>query len=134
MKWEEFIKNVGNLPVIDTEILLAGVVNPEAVKVQISRWQNSKKLIQLKRGIYLLNEVYRKVDVYVPYLAVYLKKPSYISMEKALEYHGLIPEAVPVWTLITTKRSGKIILKEGTFDYRHIKPSFFLGIQFSYRK
>jgi predicted transcriptional regulator of viral defense system len=127
MKWEEFIKVVGQLPIIDTEILLAGVSRPEPMKVQISRWEKSGKLIQIKRGIYLLAEHYRKIDIYEPFLAVYLKKPSYISMEKAFEYHGLIPEAVPVYTLVTTKRLEKIASKAGTFDYRHIKPSLFWG-------
>ena len=127
MKWEEFIKVVGNLPVIDTELLLAGVSDFNSVKVQISRWQKAGKLIQIKRGIYLLDMPYRKVDVYEPYLASILKRPSYISLEKAMEYHNLIPEAVPVWTSVTTKRPGKFVSKAGTFYYRHIKSSLFWG-------
>lgn len=127
MKWTEFIKLVGGLPVIDTEILLTGVSKPEPLKVQISRWQKAGKLIQIKRSIYLLAEPYRKVEVYEPYLASILKRPSYISLEKALEYHGLIPEAVPVYTSVTTKRPEKIISKVGVFDYRHIKSFLFWG-------
>ena len=127
MKWEEFIKLVGNLPVIDTEILLAGVSDSKAVKVQTSRWQKAGKLIQVKRGIYLLDVPYRKVNIYEPYLASLLKKPSYLSLEKALEYHGLIPEAVPVYTSVTTKRAGEFVSEAGTFNYRHIKSSLFWG-------
>lgn len=127
MKWEDFIKQVGNLPLIDTEILLAGVANPRAFKVQISRWVNSGRLIQLKRGIYLLAELYRKRGVFEPFVASVLKKPSYISLEKALEYHGLIPEAVAVYTSVTPKRSARFVTKEGIFAYRHIKKSLFWG-------
>lgn len=127
MKWEEFVKIVGNLPVIETELLLAGVSNTGPVKVQISRWQKAGKLAQLKRGIYLLSEPYRKIDIYEPYLASLLKKPSYLSLEKALEYHNLIPEAVMVYTSVTTKRPGKFTSEAGTFDYRHIKNSLFWG-------
>ena len=129
MKWEEFIKVAGDLPVIDTEILLTGVSSPEPVKVQISRWHKSGKLIQVKRGIYLLAEVYRKVKVYEPYVASLLKRPSYISLEKAMEYYGLIPEAVPVYTSITTKRPGRFVSEIGVFDYRHIKDSLFWGYE-----
>jgi len=67
------------------------------------------------------------VDIYEPYIASVLKKPSYISLQKAFEYHGLIPEGVPVYTCVTTKRPGKIITPIGTFDYRHIKNSLFWG-------
>lgn len=127
MKLGEFIKITGNLPVIDSEILLTGASGPEAIKVQLSRWKKSGKLIQVKRGIYLLAPSYRKVNVYEPYIASLLKKPSYISLEKALEFHGLIPEAVPVYTSVTTKRPGRFVCEIGVFDYRHIKNSLFWG-------
>jgi len=127
MKLEEFIKLVGEFPVIDTEILLAGVSNPRPFKVQISRWQRAGKLIQLKRGVYLLGAAYRKVKPYEPYIAFILKKPSYISLEKALEYYGLIPEAVKVYTSVTTKRQGRFTSKFGIFNYKHIQNSLFWG-------
>lgn len=127
MKWEEFIKVVSNLPVIDTEILLTGGSNPNVVKVQISRWVKSGRIIQLKRGFYILPERYRKVEVYEPYIAGILKKPSYISLEKALEFHNLIPEAVTVYTSVTPKRPERIVSNIGIFDYRHIKNSLFWG-------
>lgn len=127
MKWHEFINITVNMPVIDTEILLAGISNPGPVKVQVSRWEKAGKLIQVKRGIYLLSKAYRKVDVYEPYIASVLKKPSYISLEKAFEYYGLIPEAVNVYTSVTTKRQGRFVSEAGTFEYRHIKPSLFWG-------
>ena len=127
MKWEEFIKIAANLPIIETEILLAGVSDTGPVKVQISRWQRTGKLKQIKRGVYLLAEPYRKVNIYEPYLASVLKRPSYLSLEKALEYHNLIPEAVPVYTSVTTSRPGRFTSEVGTFDYRHIKNSLFWG-------
>ena len=127
MKFEEFIKITGKLPVIKTEIILAGVTEPDPVKVQISRWEKAGKLIQLKRGIYLLNETYRSTEVFEPYIASILIEPSYISMEKALEFHGIIPEAVPVYTSLTTKRTAKFINKAGVFEYHYIKKTLFWG-------
>lgn len=129
MKWEEFINLTSGLPSIDTEFLLSGVSNPKPVKVQISRWEKAGKLIQLRRGIYLLSDAYRKTEVYDPYIASLLKKPSYISLEKALEYHGLIPEAVAVYTSVTPKRQAKFSSKVGVFLYRHIKNSLFWGYE-----
>ena len=127
MKLEEFLKRVRGMPLIDAENLLAGVIDPGPVKVQLSRWRKSGKLIKLKNNIYLLAENFRKVDIYEPHIASVLKKPSYISLEKAFEYHGLIPEGVPVYTSVTTKRPERILTPIGAFDYRHIKNSLFWG-------
>lgn len=129
MKFEEFVKRVGKMPVVDVENLLSGVSDPLATKVQISRWVKTGKLIQIKRGFYLLSDAYRKSDICEPYIASLLKVPSYISMEKALEYHDLIPEAVTVYTSVTTKRPGRFVSKIGIFDYRHIKQELFWGYE-----
>lgn len=107
--------------------MLSGTSNPNANKVQISRWVTSGKLIQVRRGVYLISEPYRKIEIYEPYLASIVKKPSYISLEKALEYHGLIPEAVAKYTSLTTKRPGLFVSQAGVFEYRHIKQSLFWG-------
>lgn len=127
MKWEEFIKTTQDMPLIDTENLLAGVANPRPVKVQISRWAKAGKLIQLKRGAYLLAAPYRKRTAFGPFIAATLKAPSYISMEKALEFHNLIPESVPVWTSVTPKRPDRFRSKEGDFQYQYIKKQSFWG-------
>jgi predicted transcriptional regulator of viral defense system len=127
MKYNDLISRYGKLPVIDTENLLVGGADPAVVRMQVSRWTRAGKLIQIKRGIYLLAPEYRRTELYEPYLASILEKPSYISMEKALEYHGLIPEGVPVYTSVTTKRPCRHISPAGTFDYRHINSRLFWG-------
>lgn len=127
MKWDDFLNTVGDLPVINTEVLVIGVTNPGVVKVQLSRWRRAGKLIQLKKGFYVLAQAYRKIDIYELYVASLLKRPSYISLEKALEFYGLIPEAVPIYTSVTPKRQGKFISKIGIFEYQHIKDSLFWG-------
>jgi len=127
MNWERFLKIAGRLPVIDTKNLCIGVFDPSGIEVQISRWKKAGKIIQLKRGVYLLAKPYRKVEVYDFYAAAILKKPSYISLEKALEYHNLIPQTVTVFTSVTTERQGRFASKAGIFDYRHIKEGLFWG-------
>jgi len=129
MKLEDFIKISGDLAVIEVELLLAGIPEPDPFKVQISRWEKAGKLIQLKRGIYLLADPYRKIEVFEPYIAAILEKPSYLSLEKALEYHGLIPEAVKTYTSVTTKRPAKFSSAVGVFSYKHIKNTLFWGYQ-----
>ena len=129
MEFEKFIEKYRYLPVISTENLLAGVSDPGAIQVQMSRWQKTGKLIQLKRGIYILAEPYRKVEIFDAYLAAILKNPSYVSLEKALEYHHLIPEAVHVYTSVTTKRPGEFNTPMGRFHYQHIQTPLFWGYE-----
>jgi len=129
MRFDNFINLVKNLPVIDTESLLTGNADLESIGVQISRWQKAGKLIQLKRGTYVLSERYRKIEVFEPYVASILNRPSYLSLEKALEFHNLIPESVTVYTSVTTKNPVRFNTKLGIFDYRHIKPDFFWGYE-----
>lgn len=127
MEFDEFLKYTQHLPVIDTRVLSIGNKNPLPLKVQISRWVKSGRLIQLKRGIYLLAEPFRKVTSSEFYIANILKTPSYISLEKALEFHGLIPEAVRVYTSVTTKRPQILETPVGHYAYQHVKPSLFWG-------
>ena len=127
MKWEEFLKKVGQFPLIEGEALLVGSTQPAALRVQLNRWQKQGKLIQLKRGFYVLAAPYFKGTLYDPYLAARLVSPSYLSLEWALHFHDLIPESVPVWTSVTTKRPGRFVTAMGTFDYRHIKSSLLWG-------
>ena len=129
MKLDDFLKHAQGLPVVDAKNLLAGIANSMPIKVQFSRWCKTGKLVKLKNNIYLLADSFRKIDIYEPHIASILKKPSYISLEKAFEYHGLIPEAVSVYTSVTTKRPEKIVTPIGTFDYRHIKRSIFWGYE-----
>ena len=127
MEFNVFLQKAQGLPVVNTRVLSAGRGDSLPFKVQISRWVKAGKLIQLKRGIYLLAEPYRKIPVSELYIAGVLKSPSYISLEKAFEYHGLIPEAVGVFTSVTTKRPEMMETPLGRYEYRHIKPSFFWG-------
>ena len=129
MKFEELIQIIKGRSVFEAETLLTGLADPGPIRVQINRWVKAKKIIQVRRGVYLLAEAYRKTPLFEPALASLLQKPSYISLEKALETHELIPEGVPVFTSVTTKRPERLKTSVGVFDYRHIQPSLFWGYE-----
>ena len=129
MKFEAFINDVQHLPVIQSEYLTAGQKNSLPLEVQLSRWKAAGKIIQLKRGVYVLAEPYRKMTIFEFHIAGILTQPSYISLEKALEFHDLIPEAVNTVTSVTSKAKGKFLTLIGRFEYRHIHESLFWGYQ-----
>ena len=53
-------------------------------------------------------------------MASYIYGPSYISLESALAYHKLIPEAVPTITSVCTKRSKEFKTPLGVYSYLHL--------------
>lgn len=63
-------------------------------------------------------------------IANHIHGPSYISLDSALAYYGLIPEKVYEITSMTTKTSRKYSTGIGLFSYTHARlPYFSLGIQ-----
>jgi len=129
MKWQEFLERYGDCPIIEPEMLYVGAPNPNALQVQLSRWVSSGRLVKLARGKYLIAKPYRKVDPPVEYVANQLVYPSYISLEYALAWHGLIPESVPMVTSVTTRRPQTYETVLGAFRYRHIKQGLFWGYE-----
>ncbi len=128
MKFEDLLNHYSNQPFI--EIRNASLLLKEPltkVKVQFSRFVASEKLIKLRNGIYLFNNAYRKSIVNSLALSSIILQPSYISMEKALEAHGLIPENVYAITALTTKRANKFYNVFGKYEYRHIQKRLFFG-------
>jgi predicted transcriptional regulator of viral defense system len=127
MEFEEFLKKVSKLAVIEAEALYSGTAKRASVEVQLSRWHKAGKLIQLKRGLYVLSETYRKIEIYGLAVAAVLHRPSYLSLEKALEFHNLIPEQVAAYTSVTSNRPAIFKTGLGDFKYTHIQKSFFWG-------
>ena len=117
----------GEMPVVLSSNLRVQERKDPSLFVALSRWKKSGRLLSLKKGVYLINTPYRKAPVNEFYLSQLLEAPSYISLEKALEFHGLIPEGVPVFTSVTTKHPRTYETMVGTFRYFHLHPRFFWG-------
>ena len=129
MKWEKLLQIVGREPVFHSSILATGGVNPIDLGRQLSRWIKSGKLIQLRRRLYVLSEQYRKTNPHPFLIANRIKRASYVSLQSALEYYGLIPEYVPTVTSITTGRPEEVVTPLGSFIFRHIKTDLFANYQ-----
>ena len=84
---------------------------------QLYRWSRAGKVIPLRRGMYALADRYRRVPVPPATLANALCFPSYLSGLWALGFYGLIPEAVPVYTSVTTRGTSKFDNAYGMFRY-----------------
>ena len=129
MKFDELLGIVGEEPLFDTSLLLAGDVDPADIRRQLSRWTSTGRLHRLRRGVYALAPPFRRVGPHPFVVANRLVRPSYVSLQSALAYHSVIPEAVPVTTSITTARPGRFSTPLGDFAFRHIKRELFRGFR-----
>lgn len=77
-------------------------------------------LVRVKKGLYLFGERYRRTPFCRELLANLIYGPSYISLEYALHYHGLIPERAETITSITRGRSRSFETPVGRFSYRMV--------------
>jgi predicted transcriptional regulator of viral defense system len=127
MKLEELLSRVGGEPVFESALLLAGRVSVAQIRVQLSRWVRSGRLLQLRRGLYALAPAWRKV-VPAPFLVANRMRPgSYVSFQSALAFHGLIPEHVPVVTSAGSGRPGRIVTPLGTYQFSHVADDLLFG-------
>jgi predicted transcriptional regulator of viral defense system len=127
MEFSDLLNIVQDEPVFDTGLLLAGDVNPREIRRQLSRWRRAGKIYQLRRGLYSLAPPFRKVTPHPFLIANRLLSASYVSLQSALAYYGMIPEHVPVTTSVTTSRPAHWETPLGIFDFRHIQIPFFDG-------
>ncbi len=88
-----------------------------ARKLFVHRAVHSKEVLRLKPGLYCLAEPYRKTHPHPFLVAAVLHSPSHISLESALSFHGLIPEAVREITSVTVSRSRTFKNPLGVFSF-----------------
>ena len=115
MKWEELLRQVAEEPAFTTGFLAGSGESLAAIRLQLSRWVKTGRLIQLTRGLYTLAEPYRKGAAHPFVLANAIKRASYVSLQSALGYFGMIPEHVPMVTSVTTQRPARIESPLGRF-------------------
>ena len=126
MKWIDFErqlkkKDIKLLTPLDVQRFLGR--SKVAVTFLLHRLKKQGYLESIKRGLYKLTEE-QIPDVY---LANKLYEPSYVSLEFALSYHGIIPENVYEITSITPKATRHFETVGKVFSYRKIKRKAFTG-------
>jgi hypothetical protein len=127
MKFAQLLEIIGDEPVFTSSLLRVGDVAAADIASQLSRWVAAGRLMSLRRGVYALAAPYRRREPHAFAIANVLARPSYVSLESALSFHGLIPEAVFVTTSVTTARPSTFDMPLGRFEFRHVSPKFLWG-------
>ena len=126
------LKNLINKAVsaeFDYNLLSDCLSNYKRPRNQITKLLKNKDIIRVKKGLYVFGPQIKDKIYSKEILANLIYGPSYISLEYALAYYGLIPEKVETLTSITNKRNKKFHTPVGTFSYQYLpSEKYYLGI------
>jgi predicted transcriptional regulator of viral defense system len=112
----ENLKQLGIIPV-DYALLSSIFSDYKYPRNKIANLEIEGKLIRLKRSLYVVSPDVSGKFLSTELIANHIYGPSYISMESALRYYGLIPESVRMVRSMTTKRSRIFENSISRFDY-----------------
>lgn len=125
----KLLYELGNTP-IDFAVVKSIFSDYKSVHNKISELKKSGKLIRLKKGMYIVSPNVSGKLLSEELIANHLYGPSYVSMEFALRYYGLIPESVYTVQSMITKHSKEFINSLGTFQYTQCSKEYFsIGIR-----
>lgn len=128
MKFADLSRLFADRPFFETRELVAMFDEPKGqVQARLSRWVANGRLLRLRRGRYVLAPEYARRQPSEFHISNYLLRPSYVSLHSALDFHGLIPEAVRLIQALTPKHGGEWNTPLGTFRYHSIRMDRFFG-------
>lgn len=95
----------------------------DSLKVLLSRLTKKKKILRLKRDVYILPEKFSEIEK----IANQIYFPSYLSFESALSFFGVLSQIPYSLIFATLLKSKKITLLDTSIEYRQIKKELFFG-------
>jgi predicted transcriptional regulator of viral defense system len=124
MKFRVFENHMKDLPAFNLNDVRK--LDPGFHRQQLSYWLSRDWIQSLPGGYYMLAD--QKVDErYLFALANLIYQPSYISLESALAYYGVVPESVLGVTSVSSRKTIRYQSRWGEFRYRSVKPLYMFG-------
>lgn len=124
----EILRQFSVVPITNA-VLKSVLTGYKSVNTKIHALEKEGSLIRLKKGLYVVSPKISGAVLSPELIANHLYGPSYVSMESALRYYGLIPERVFAVRSMTTKHNRTFENEIGTFFYREVPDEYFaIGI------
>lgn len=117
MDVEELRKRIVNEE-FDYQSLLGALKGYERPRDKITALLRRGVVVRVKKGIYVFGQKHARRPFSREVLANMIYGPSYVSLEYALHYHGLIPERVEAVTSVSIGRNRRFSTPVGLFIYR----------------
>jgi hypothetical protein len=129
LDFQEVIQPFSEGP-LTKQILLSVLRDYRRPYDKINELTHQGYLLPIKRGLFIAGPKLRLTRPDPFLLANHLYGPSYVSLESALAYWGMIPEKVMETVSVTTKFAKKYDTPIGRFTYIHMLPPYYaFGIQ-----
>jgi predicted transcriptional regulator of viral defense system len=114
-----------NLPVFRTDdvAVLCNISNQHASQL-LKRLGQVKQVMQIKRGVWILPE--KTEPLALPYFLT-MPAPSYISLQSALSYHGMIMQMPEIVYAISIARTRSYKTPIATVSIHHVTPKMLFG-------
>jgi len=91
----------------------------------IQRLEAAQVIARVSQGKYQF--LLREVDDFE--LANFLVYPSYVSLESALCFYGILPQFTYTITSVSTLKSRKIIYQDKEYEFAHLAKKYFFGFE-----
>lgn len=118
------LSELGNIP-FDISVLRSLYPNISSIHNKASDLEREKTIIRLKRGMYVVSPNVSGTLLSKELISNHLYGPSYVSMETALRFYGLIPESVFSTKSLTIKQSRTFENGLGKFQYINCSKEYF---------
>ncbi|MBF0502943.1 MAG: hypothetical protein HQM09_22600 [Candidatus Riflebacteria bacterium] len=111
------------LDVFDYQQLISCLTGYAKPRDRITTMLATGNLIRIRKGLYVFGDKYRRNPVNRVMLSNLIYGPSYVSLDYALSFYGLIPERVEDVTAVTTGQAKHFITPFGVFSYKSLSPN-----------
>jgi len=123
------LKNTGIIPV-NANVLYSLYGHLHHPDKKLSELERKGLIIRIKRDLYVVSPKVHNQEISSELVANHLYRPSYISLESALSYYGLIPESVYSMYSVCTKLHKLYETPLGRFEYIKMPENYFpIGIR-----
>jgi len=137
MKFEDIVRTFGDKPWFDFEMvhLVSGEAAP-CVHTELYRWRQAGKLVELRRGFFVLAEPWRRYPLDEAELAGGLYEPSYLTGAWALARCGALegaaaqaPGLPPRFTSATARPAKVFENALGRYEYAALPRDLLFGAE-----
>lgn len=123
---DDIIQHLPRTHHFDYPFLISVLKDYRRPREKIGLMIKNRQILRIKKGLYVLSPGLGGA-INVQALANVIFGPSYVSLDSALSYWGIIPERVTETTSMTTKRNRRFSTPVGNFSYHHIASAAFMA-------
>ena len=132
-KSKDIISIVADLPYFNIDNFSTIEKNKHYLKIILSRYQKSGKVIRLKKGVYVSKYYVDKMEksnnffVFSEFITNLLYSPSYLSIDYVLYENNLLTEFPTNFTSVSINKTTRLSNRFGNFIYHKITNNLFIG-------